>query len=144
MFAITVLFCCLQHVHNAATETACHLAFLGILKHSMHPLVQLQTPPCLCYPGELKFAKADLTPDEAYEQKLVNTVLPCPHHPKLDGVDAKHPTHCLAAAVHYTLFQRLFDKFKESQSRVADLFLVEQKNSLLPSLDIPMTLAKSS
>ena len=72
-------------------------------------------------------AKADLTPDEAYEQKMVNTVLPCPHHPKLDGVDTKHPTCCLAAAVHYTLHQRLFDKFKESQSGVADLFLVECK-----------------
>ena len=42
----------------------------------------------------------------------------------LQGV---HPTHCLAAAVHYTLHQKLFDKFKESQSGVANLFLVEHK-----------------
>ena len=58
---------------------------------------------------------------------MVNTVLPHPHHPKLDGVDTKHLTHCLAAAVHYTLHKRLFDKFKESQSGVAKLFLVECK-----------------
>ena len=58
---------------------------------------------------------------------MVNTVLPGPHHPKLDGVDTKHPTHCPAAAVHYTLHQKLFDKFKESQSGVANLFLVEHK-----------------
>ena len=64
---------------------------------------------------------------EAYEQKVINTVLPHPHHPKLHGVNAKHPTYCLAAAVHYTLCQKLFNKFKESQSRMADLFLVEHK-----------------
>ena len=136
-FAITELFHCLHSVHIAATETAGHLAFLGctpqvdqfsfILKHSMHPLVQLQIRPRLCHPGELKFTKAELTPEEAYEQKGVNTVLPCPHHPKLDGVDAKHPTCCLTAAVHYTLHERLFDKFKESQAGVTDLFLVECK-----------------
>ena len=60
---ITELFCCLQCAHNAAAETAGHLAFLGctlqadmfsfILKHSMCPLVQLQIPPRLCHPGEL-------------------------------------------------------------------------------------------
>ena len=42
-------------------------------------------------------------------------------------MDTKHPTSCLAAAVHYTLHQRLIDKFKESQSSVADLFIVEHK-----------------
>ena len=95
-FAITELFHCLQHVHNVAAEKAGDLAFLGctlqadqfsfILKHSMCPLVQLQIPPRLCHPGELQFTKPDLTPEEA-----------CPHHPKLDGVDTKHSTHCLAA-----------------------------------------------
>ena len=45
----------------------------------------------------------------------------------LDGMNNKHPTCCLAAAVHYTLCQKLFNKFKESQSNVADQFLVEHK-----------------
>ena len=91
-FAITELFHCLQCAHNAATETAGHLAFLGhtlqleqfsfILKHSVHPLVQLQIPL-----------------EEAYEQKAINTILPCPHHPKLDDVDAKHPTSSLQLCI---------------------------------------------
>ena len=69
-FAITELFRYLQHAHNAAAETAGHLAFLGhnlstdqfsfILKHSACPLIQLQIPPCLCHPGELCFAKAEI------------------------------------------------------------------------------------
>ena len=59
-FAITELFHCLQCAHNVAAETAGHLAFLGhmlqldqfsfILKHSMHPLLQLQIPPHSCHP----------------------------------------------------------------------------------------------
>ena len=124
-FAICEMFRCLQHAHNATAETAEHLAFLGctlstdqfsfILKHSVHPLVQLQIAPCLFHPGELHFAKAELTPEEVYEETAVNRVLPRLHHPKLDEVDTKHPTHCLAAAVHYTLHQKLFNKFKESQ-----------------------------
>ena len=75
-FAITELFRCLQCAHNVAAETAGHLAFLGytlstdqfsfILKHSVHPLIQLQIPPHLCQPRELCFAKADLTPEEGY------------------------------------------------------------------------------
>ena len=60
----------------------------------MNPLVQLHIPLRLCHPGELRLTKADLTPDEAYEQKVVNTVLPHPHHPKFDGVGAKHPRCC--------------------------------------------------
>ena len=136
-FAITELFRCLQHAHNAAAETPCHLVFLGhtlstdqfsfILKHSVYPLIQLHIPPHLCHPRELCFAKVDLTPEEAYEQKAINRVLPHPHNPKLDDVDNKHPNHCLAAAVHYTLHQKLFDKFRELQSNVVDLFCMERK-----------------
>ena len=122
-FAIAELFLCLQRAHNTSAETASHLAFLArtlapdqftfILKHSVHPLVQLQIPPCLCSPGELKFAKNDLSPEKAFEQQAVNCILPHPHHPNLDGVDAKHPTRCLAAAIHYTLREK--DKFRESR-----------------------------
>ena len=74
---------------------------------------------------ELHFTKPDLTPDEAYKQKAVNTVLPDSTTPNL--MNTKHPTCCLAAAVHYTLHQKLFDKFKESQSNAANQFLVEHK-----------------
>ena len=94
-----------------------HLAFLArtlqpnqfefILKHSVHPLVQFTTniPPHLCNPRQLHFAKIDLTPDELFEQKVVNTILPHPYHPALDSVESKHATRCLAVAVHYTLKQ---------------------------------------
>ena len=98
------------------------------MKHSIHPLIQLQIPPCLCNPGELKFAKSDLSPEETFEQHAVNTVLPHPYHPSLEKVQAKHPTRCLAAAVHYTLREKLFDKFHESQGKIADIFQVKRKN----------------
>ena len=136
-FAITEQFRCLQHANNAAAGRAGHLAFLSctlrtnqfslILNCSVCPLVQLQIPPHLCHSRELHFTKADLTPEEVYEQKAINRVLPHPHHPKLDDVNNKHPTCRLAAAVHYTLCQKLFDKFRESQFNVVDLFCMERK-----------------
>ena len=117
-FVIAKLFRNLQKAHNASTETASHLAFLArtlkpdqcsiILKHSIHPLIQHEIPPCLCNLGELKFAEKDLSPEEAFKQHAVNTVLPCPYHPNLEKVEAKHPTRCLATAVHYTLKEKLF------------------------------------
>ena len=134
---IAELFRGLQKAHNAFTETASHLAFLArtlkpdqfsiILKHSIHLLVQLEIPACLCNPGELKFAKKDLSPEEVFEQHAVNTVLPCPYHPNLEKVELKYPTKCLAAAEHYTLREKLFDKFHESQGKIADIFQVERK-----------------
>ena len=101
----------LQTVHTAIADVAGTLATLGrtldpnqfqfSLKHSVHPLVQLQVPACLCHPGELKFAKEHLTDDDICEQHGVNTVLPRPHHPNLDQVAAKHPTRALASTIHY-------------------------------------------
>ena len=136
-FTIAELFRHLQKVHNTSAETASHLAFLArtlkpdqfsiILKHSICPLVQLEIPTCLCNPGELKFAKKDLSPEEAFEQCAVNTVLPCPYHPNLEKVEVKHPTRCLAVVVHYTLREKLLDKFHESQGKVTDIFQVECK-----------------
>ena len=114
-----------------------HLAFLArtlqptqfefILKHSVYPLVQFQIPARLCHPGELRFAKSELTSDELFEQKAVNTILPQPYHPKLESVENKHPTHCLAVVVHYQLCQKLCATFCESQANTADMFGVEQK-----------------
>ena len=112
-FAIAELFRNLQKVQNASVETASHLAFLTrtlkpdqfsiILKLSIHPLIQLEIPSCLCNPGELKFARKDLSQEEAFEQHAVNIIFPHPYHPNLEKVKQKHPMRCLAAAVHYTL-----------------------------------------
>ena len=51
-FTITEIFGCLQGVHNAATETAGHLAFLGCMLTS-HPdyviLVNCDSPKLILY-----------------------------------------------------------------------------------------------
>ena len=130
------LFGSLQTVHTAIADVAGTLATLGrtldpnqfqfLLKHSVHPLVQLQAPAHLCHPGKLKFAKEHLTDDELYEQHGVNTVLPRPHHPDLDQVPAKHPTRALADAIDYQLRKRMFTKFASSQTDVADLFQMKK------------------
>ena len=62
-----------------------------------------------------------------YEQKAVNIILSRPHHLKLDSIEPKHAMRALAATVHYTLRQQLFDKSHVLQAAVADLFLFEQK-----------------
>ena len=131
------LFDSLQTVHTAIADVTGTLATLGrtldpnqfqfLLKHSVHPLVQLQVPAHLCHPSELKFAKEHLTDDELYEQCGVNTVLPRPHHPDLDQVPAKHPTRALASTIHYQLRKHMFTKFATSQTDIADLFQVERK-----------------
>ena len=129
------LFDSLQTAHTAIADIAGTLATLGrtldpnqfqfLLKHSVHPLVQLQVPAHLCHPSKLKFAKEHLTDNELYEQCAVNTVLPRPHHPNLDQVPAKHPTRALASAIHYQLRKRMFTKFATSQTDIADLFQVK-------------------
>ena len=128
------LFDSLQTAHTAIADITGTLATLGrtldpnqfqfLLKHSVHPLVQLQVPTHLCHPGKLKFAKEHLTNDELYEQRGVNTVLPRPHHPDLDQLPAKHPTRALAGAIHYQLRKRMLTT---SHTDVADLFQVERK-----------------
>ena len=110
--AISELFTSLQSAHNASIEVARHLAVLArklqpsqfefILKHSVHPLIQFEVPPRLCNPRELCFAKSNLTSKEAFEQRALNN-LPRPYHPKLETVERKQATRCLAAAVHYQL-----------------------------------------
>ena len=112
-FAISELFTSLQHVHNASAEVARHLAVLArklqpsqfefILKHSVCPLIQFEVPPRLCSPVELHFVKSNLTTEETFEQWAVNNILPRPYHPKLETVEGKHATRCLAMVVHYQL-----------------------------------------
>ena len=111
------LFDSLQTVHATIADAAGSLAFLGqrlhphqfqfLLKHSIHPLIQLQIPAHLCHPGELRFEKQYLSNDKLYEQHCVNTLLPRPHHPALDSIPPKHPTRALAAAIHYHLWKRM-------------------------------------
>ena len=131
------LFESLQTAHNAAAYVVVHLATLGrtldpqqfqfILKHSLCPLVQLQMPAGLCHPGELQFAKPNLSSNELFKQQAVNNILPCPYHPKLETVAPKHPTRALATAIHYQLHKWLFTKFTASQTEIADMFQVECK-----------------
>ena len=76
--AVCELFNSLQTAHTAIVDITGTLATLGrrldpnqfqfLLKHSVHPLVQLQVPAHLCHPGELRFAKQHLTDDGQYEQ----------------------------------------------------------------------------
>ena len=72
------LFDSLSTAHSAIADVAQNIAALGrqldpnqfgfILKHSVRPFVQLQIPPGLCSPVDLKFAKANLTPEEEYDE----------------------------------------------------------------------------
>ena len=134
--SIVQLCVALQHAHNTAAEVAGHLAFQGhtlhpdqfnfILKHSVHPLVQLSVPAGLSDPTHLQFQHPALTEEECFEEKAINSVLPMPHHPDLEKLPQKDPTHCLAAAVHYILRFKLF-KNNPSQGTTADKFHVEWK-----------------
>ena len=136
-FAISELFSSLQSTQNASAEVARHLAVLArklqpsqfefILMHSVCPLIQFEAPLRLCTPGELCFMKSELASEEAFEQHAVNNILPRPYHPKLQTVEGKHATRCLAVAVHYQLGQKLFTKFRDSQANIADMFGVERK-----------------
>ena len=131
------LFDSLSMAHSAIIDVAQNIAALGrqldptqfgfILKHSVRPLVQLQMPPGLCSLADLKFAKANLTPEEEYDERGVNMMLPRPHHPDLATVKDKHPMRALTAAIHYQLRKRMYPHFPASQTEIADLFTVKQK-----------------
>ena len=131
------LFDSLSTAHTAIADVASNLSTLGrrldptqfqfLLKHSVRPSVQLQVPARLCNPADLTFAKASLTDEEMFEQRAVNNMLPRPYHPNLEVVDSKHPTRALAAAIHYQIRKKMFNKFPASQTKIADLFQVERK-----------------
>ena len=131
------LFDSLSTAHSTIADVAQNISALGrqldpdqfgfILKHSVRPLVQLQIPPGLCSLTDLKFAKANLTPEEEYDERGVNTTLPRPHHPDLATVKDKHPTRALTVAIHYHLRKRMYPHFPASQTEIADLFAVEWK-----------------
>ena len=135
--SIVQLFTALQRAHYMAAEVTGHLTFLGctlhpeqftfILKHSVHPLIQISIPAGLSDPTRLQFEYSALTEEERFEEKAINDVFPLPHHLKLEDLPPKDPTHCLAT-IHYKIRSRLF-KFKESQGSIADMFQVEKKGS---------------
>ena len=85
--SIVQLCVTLQCTHNMAAEVAGHLVFLGhtlhpdqfsfILKHSVCPLVQISVPPGLSDPTHLQFEHPTLSEEERFEEKAINSVLPC-------------------------------------------------------------------
>ena len=133
---ITSLFATLQMCHENCAKMAGHPVQLGstltpkqytyIMKHSLHPLVQISLPPCLCSPVDLKFSKLHLTPQETKEEIGINQCLPRPFHLVLAVLPPKHPTHCLAAIIHTVLWRHLFNS-KESTSTISEEFQVTPK-----------------
>ena len=131
--SITSLFATLQMCHENSTKMTGHLVQLGstltpkqytyIMKHSLHPLVQLSLPPHLCSPLEWKFSKLHLTPPETKEEISINQCLPRPFHLALAVLPPKHPTHCLVAVIHTVLWRHLFNS-KESSSTISEEFQV--------------------
>ena len=133
---ITGLFATLQMCHENSTKMAGHLVQLGstltpkqytyIMKHSLHPLVQISIPSRLCSPTDLKFSKLCLTPQETKEEIDINQCLPKPFHPALAVLPPKHPARCLAAIIHTVLRRELFNT-KESTSTISEQFQVAPK-----------------
>ena len=99
--------------------------FCFIMRQPVHPLIQLQIPPQLASPANWNFAKECLTEEETLEEGA-NQMLPQPFHSKLAEVGGKHPTRCVAAAVHWLLCKAAF-KTNISQSKVAEKFMVQPK-----------------
>ena len=133
---ITGLFAALQMCHENSTKMAGHLVQLGstltpkqytyVMKHSLHPLLQLSLPPRLCSPADLKFSKLHLIPQETKEEIGINQCLPRPFHPALGVLPPRHPTRCLAAIIHTVLRRHLFNS-KESTSTISEEFQVAPK-----------------
>ena len=122
--------------HEDSTKMAGHLVQLGstltpkqytyIMKHSLHPLVQVSLPPHLCSPADLKFSKLHLTPQETKEEIGINQCLPRPFHLALAVHPPKHPTRCLVAVIHTVLWRHLFNS-KVSSTTISEEFQVTPK-----------------
>ena len=133
---ITSLFAALQMCHENSAKMAGHLVQLGstltpkqytyIMKHTLHPLVQISLPPCLYSPADLKFSKLHLTPQETKEEIGINQCSATPFHLALAVLPPKHPTYCLAAIIHTVLQRELFNS-KESTSTISEEFQVTPK-----------------
>ena len=131
---MTGLFAALQMCHENSTKMAGHLVQLGstltpkqyiyIMKHSLHPLVQISLPSHLCSPVDLKFSKLRLTPQETKVEISINQYLPRPFHPALAVLPPKHPTRCLTAIIHTVLRRGLLFNINESTSTISEQFQV--------------------
>ena len=147
------LFDSLQTAHAIIADAAGSLASLGcrlhphqfqfLLKHSIHPLIQLQIPAHLCHPGELRFEKQYLSNDELYEQRCVNTLLPRPYHPALDSIPPKHPTRALATAIHYHLRKECVQNLMPHRLKLPIYSKSRQRSFLHPSWDANTTLERN-
>ena len=134
--AVTKLFSHLQDAHNHMAQVAQAVVnlskvsspeqFTFVLQLAVKPIIQLKIPPHLSAPTELKFEKERLTQEEITEENCCNLILPRPFHPKLSGIVFKHPTRCLAAAVHFLIRKKLFNS-KYPQLLVAKDFAVSEK-----------------
>ena len=135
--AVVQLFADLQFAHEYLAKVAKSVAKLGavttpsqfnfIIKRAVQPLIQLQIlPHPLSSPANWNFAKERLTQEEIQEEKGSNQMLPQLFHPDLAQVDEKHPTQCVAAAVHFPLRKATF-KTAILQTKVAEKFRVAPK-----------------
>ena len=150
---ITGLFAALQMCHENSAKMAGHLVQLGstltpkqytyVMKHSLHPLVQISLPPHLCSPADLKFSKLCLTPQETKEEISINQCLPRPFHLALAVLPPKHPTRCLVAIIHTVLRRELFNT-KESTSTISEQFQVTPKKLYEGLMESDMILDRNS
>ena len=133
--AVVKLFANLQSAHNSLANMASSIVDLGkvldqfsyILSLAICLLIQLKLPPELCAPSEMRFEEERLTPEELFEGRCLNIILPHARHPKLATIPGKHPTCCLAATTaHLLLCKRMFST-KVSQATIAWEFGVENK-----------------
>ena len=97
-----------------------------VLKLALRPIIQLKIPPHLSAPTDLKFEKERLTQEETIEEYCSNLILPQPFHPILSDIPFKHPTRCLAAAVHFLIRKKLFNS-KYPQLQITKDFAVAEK-----------------
>ena len=141
--AVTRLLSHLQDAHNHMAEVAKAIVdvsevssseqFTFVLQLAVRPIIQLEIPPHLSAPTELKFEKERLTPEEITEENCCNLIVPRPFHPKFSKLDYKDPTRCLAAAAHFLIRKKLFNT-KYPQLHVAkDLAVAEKKLHLAVS-----------
>ena len=58
------------------SEVSSHEQFTFVLQLAVRPIIQLEIPPHLSAPTELKFEKERLTPEEITEENCYNLILP--------------------------------------------------------------------
>ena len=133
--AIAQIFANLQLTHEISVKVAKAVAQLGtvatpeqfgfIMRRAVRPLIQLHLPPQLASPANWNFRKERLTEEERFEEQGVNQMLPWPFHPKLVAIEEKHPTRCIAVAVHCLIWKMI--RNQNLTKKEAKKFLVQPK-----------------